>query len=233
MEHAEATSEPPASSPRKWGWLALPGVLLLGAAAAMANFPPIPAQAAQDGGVPLGWHVLLLGAVPWLLQWGGLALLVAAVARGVHRVNSGAVWVGACFPLVVGLAWWAGLLATLWGGDPLDLILDRAAFLLRDELGATSPWQWAVYDILGPLCCPLRLQGPGLLSGWEYVFAALSTLIVMASLVWVLRRTAADATAEAEDRVNWRQLALVTLWTLLYIGPVFLRSALRAATAGS
>jgi len=233
MEHPEATSERPAPGPRKWGWLAVFGMLLLAGAAALAHFPPVRAEAVRGGETPFGWHVLLAGAAPWALQWAALALLVAAVARGVHRVNTGAVWVGVCLPLVVGLAWWSGLLATLWGGDPMDLILDRAAFLLRDELGAASPWEWAVYDVLGPLCCPLRLQGPTLLGGWEYAFAGLSTLIVMASLVWVLRRTESDAAAEAEDRLNWRQLALVTLWTLLYIGPVFLRSALRAATGAS
>jgi len=233
MQCAQATNEQPEPSPRRWGGLAVVGALLLVASAALTHFPPVRPDTGAGAAVSVAWHVLLAGAVPWVLQWGGLALLVAALARGLYRVNSGAVWVGSCFPLVVGLAWWSGLLATLWGGDPLDLLLDRTTSLLRDELGAASPWEWVVYDVFGPLCCPLRLEGPGVLRGWEYAFTALSTLIVMASLVWVLRRTEADVTAEAEDRVNWRGLALIALWTLLYIGPVFLRTAFRASTAGS
>lgn len=215
-------------------WLAgLSAFVLLVAAGICAHRPPIPQADSLEEflAVSAGYKLFVSGAVPWLLQWAGLALLVVAVARGRFRVRWADILLGVCLPLAVGLIWWVGLYAAYWTKDPLEALVEHLMWAWTREYRADPSWQGILFDVFGPLVHPLRQQGPGTLRGWEFLWTALSTGLVMSTLTWVAWRWRVEGSRPG--RYQWRRWLLMALWVALYTSPVFVREVMRIVNAHS
>jgi hypothetical protein len=224
------------AGPRSTGrsvWLAavLLALVLLATGAIWAHFPPISQADGMEEFLSesAGYKLFISGAMPWLLQWSGLALLVVAVARARFRVRWADVLLGVCLPLAVGLIWWVGLCATYWTKNPLEAVAEHLMWAWTREYGADSLWQVMLFEVFGPLAHPLRQQGPGNLRGWEFLWTSVSTAVVMSTLTWVGWRLRVEGARP--DRGARRRWLLMFLWTALYISPVFVRALTRVVSA--
>jgi hypothetical protein len=189
----------------------LPALFLLALSWYLAKWPPI--GPAHLDSRDMGLRLLIAGAVPWYLQWAGLAILATYALLGRlgcdREITSGAIVV----PLIVGSAWWAGIVVLHWSEDPLEFVAETIFRTYRHELGTADFCETLLFQVLGPLMCPLVLHGPYTLNGWIYFITLISTLLVIAWGLWVGRRL---RTSEA----TFRSLFVVGL---VYSTPVLLR----------
>lgn len=236
MDSPVAETDQRPAARRKWAVVvvvvfALIAVAGLVAAWIMARRPPVQRAETLDQieSVSAGYNFLVAGALPWLVQWAALAVLTGAVARAWYRVNWGAVLLGALFPLVIGLVWWIGLAAMFWKTDPLKAIAELILWDMSRGLGTESIGQFLLGEIFGPLCCPLLLAGPVSMQGWDFLWAGVSTGLIISTLTYVVRRTEVDL-AEGQ-KFNLEQFLLVTGWALVYLAPVYIRALQRVSAS--
>ncbi|NLS93708.1 MAG: hypothetical protein GXX96_16230 [Planctomycetaceae bacterium] len=65
-------------------------------------------------------NLLIAGAVPWFVQWAGIACLLVGFLSSRWGLDRRAVLKAAGVPLIVGAAWWTGIVAVHWSENPLD-----------------------------------------------------------------------------------------------------------------
>jgi len=211
-------------------WL-LAGMGLLAGSWGLAHFPPVarPATLDEAEAVSFGRLLLVAGGLPWLAQWAGCVVLVAAVARGRLRAGWAAVLYGGLLHLVVGLVWWIALAATWWNTAPVEAALETLQWSAARSLGDEPFGQFVLFESLGPLVCPLRLSGPLSMQGQQFLWAGLSSALVMAYWAWAVAKLRRDRLA-AQERPR-RQFLLALLLTAVYVSPMLLRATLRVAAA--
>jgi hypothetical protein len=163
------------------------------------------------------------GALPWLVQFAGLAALFFVAARrflGDRKSRTVCVAV----PLLVGLFWWSGLVLQYWNTELLGAVVD----LLGYRMGGGSLFDEILFATAGPLVHPVRLHGPYALSGVEFLWTGLSTTIVLCwlgiGIAWLSRETPEGNL----NRKSWLRVALVVL---VYTSPVYLKFTLSLSEA--
>lgn len=213
----------------KWLVVICLAVALVAAAWTLANWGSMrwAEDAEQVLSDPLGPAFLCRGALPWILQWAGLAFLWIGIARGRLRANSAAVVLGVLFPLLIGLTWWIGFCATFWTSDPADLLFEAAAHSTAGDYATF--WQKMLLDVFGPLAHPLGQRPPFTLAGWDFLWTGLSTGLVMSSLTLVARTGKTGSAGSAKPSRG--RILLQVVWVLVYFGPVFLRLTLQVVHA--
>jgi hypothetical protein len=203
---------------------------LLDAAWMLAQRPPGPtAGAARWESGSCGLSLLLFGGLPWLIQWAVCALTFAVVVR--RRTGTG--WTTVLFatllPLVAGAAWWTALAAMWWNTAPVEAALDVLAWSAERSFGVEPFGVFLLFEGLGPLVCPLRLSGPISMQGWQFLWAGLSTALIMAYWIWAVNALRADQEV-AKERPR-RQFLLMLLAAGVYLSPLLIRATLRVAAA--
>jgi hypothetical protein len=204
----------------------LAGVLLAGAWGLARCWPTHRASSLEEiECVFTGYDLLVSGAMPWLLQWAGLAVLTVAVARGCLRVNWGAVLLGILLPLCVGLIWWIGACAVFWRSDPFEATADVLAWSAARHCGGQSLLRSMLFELFGPLTFGWTHHRLGSLLGWDFVWTGVWSMLVMTSLTWVGRTRRLDASGR--PKCTRGQVVLLVVWVLLYFGPFYIRMTLR------
>lgn len=169
---------------RHWYWI--PAASLLLVSWYIAQWPIMPPPQLDANGV--GQRILVGGALPWYLQWSGLAVVVVVGVCGRfgcdREITLGAVLV----PLLVGSVWWLGLAWVHWSQDPLELVSESVIRAYRHEYGAESLMEFVLFRIIGPLTCPMMLGGPFHLESWAFVLTLVSTSLIIVWGLWAGRR---------------------------------------------
>lgn len=180
--HAESTTQSPRlESQRNWAWKIGVSFLLLAIAWIWAEFPPhLEVSILDEDTVRLGYNVLLMLAIPWLLQWAAVVLLLTTVCRRLWNVDRGPIIFATCWTLLVGTMWWTALFVRACQNSPLEWLIEIVAEEVSFNLGGGSVGYHLVFRVLGPLVHPLGSSGPGAMAGWEFLWTGLSTTLVTA-----------------------------------------------------
>jgi len=219
----------PKSTPAWWTLAAATALMV--AAWLLAHHPPVPTPDGPAGfdSVSVGRRLLAVAGLPWLVQWAACAVLVGAVARYWARASWTAVLFGSLLHLAVGTAWWTGLAAMLWDRDPFEAVLDAVYWSAERSFGGESLGQFLLFEVGGPLLCPVRAGGLVTLQGWSFLWAGLSSILVMGYWTWVVQRLRRNR--PTEPRARRRQFALSVALVAVYVSPMVIRATLRVATA--
>ncbi len=207
----------------------LVAAILLAAAWAWAQWAPIRrAPEFEVENISSGVNLLVASALPWFLQWAGVVALFLGASRLIRRLDRRSVLMGASVPLIMGLLWWTSLVVTFWSDDPLEAMVDVMGLMIREELGAESLAQGALYEVIGPLTAPLTLAGPATMTGWSFVWTGLSTAAVMAIWTVMARIMGPLNQGEKLSRGRWAWCGVLMLLWLL---PVIIRAVTRVLEA--
>lgn len=192
----------------------------------LAQWPPVHRAVGVDDleTVSMGLNFFIAGALPWFLQWAALAVLFTLLIGHLGYLDRGTTVAVALFPLAVGSCWWIGLVVTFWDRDPLDSLMYSAMWSISRGFGAETLAQTVLFEVLGPLTCPLMLRGPYALAGWTFLWTALSTTLVILLLAWTARKF---ATMKCLRPSRSHRLVLVGAVVLIYGLPSLLRAVIR------
>jgi hypothetical protein len=196
--------------------------VLLGVAWTVAHRPPVHRAGGLDDieSISTGYNLLAAGGLPWLLQWAAIALALVALTHQYRHFRGTDVLIGTLTPLLVGLCWWISLAVLYWRSDPIDVIHDMVSRHINRQFGDSAFWEIAVFDVLGPVVCPLRLAGPVSLAGWDFLWSGLSTGVVMVYCTWASRWSGLKLSLSVScTRGEFLRLFLVQL---VYFAPVVL-----------
>jgi hypothetical protein len=201
--------------------LIIPAILLALAAFVLAQWPSVARIDVADLTSSLiGQRMLIAGALPWFLQWAALAVLCHLIARRIGNAHHSRALVAVLVPLAVGASWWIGVAATHWGDNSLEFVGKVAMRSTMRNLAGDTLVQCALFDVLGPLACPLMLRGPYVMAGWSFLWTALSTALVMSLFMWIAQTVAVMNRGRSS---NLRISAFLCLGALIYTLPVLLR----------
>jgi hypothetical protein len=168
--------------------------------------------------------IFLMGALPWFLQCASVAMMFYCVFdAGKHR--SSIVLPAFVAVASVGVVWWGGIMMACWHSDLSSLLVNALSYDMRRQYAVESSAELFLFEVAGPLTCPALLNGPLLLTGWNYLWCLLSSSGVIALWTWVGHLF---SRVLAEDRRSLK-LSLATLGLLLYIAPVIFRATMRVA----
>jgi hypothetical protein len=200
----------------------LVALMLLAAAWAWARWAPIRrAPEFEFEEVSIGVNLLIAGAVPWFVQWAGVTCLLVGLFSFRWGLDRRVVLTAAAVPLIVGAAWWIGIVAVHWSEDPLEAMVTMFAQEFARRQGGGSLGQGVLHEVLGPLTAPLLLSGPYSLVGWNFLLTALSTAAVIC--LWL---PLARAGKGKEPRLGVYGIVLC-VWLL----PVVIRAVTRVVEA--
>jgi hypothetical protein len=171
--------------------------------------------------VSMGAHYLVAGALPWVLQWMGLAVLLGAVAGGARGVRRVVVAVGTIGPSIVGLVWWIGLAALFWHSDFAETQLCLASYAIQEQWSTLPFGADILFTVFGTLTCPLKLSGPFTMRGIHFALTAISTALSIAWWTWILHKI--DRTPPGPRR-SWRQLFVPVVGAIVWSAPVGIRA---------
>jgi len=199
-------------------------VALLAVAWGLASTPLIPRVWKVFDHLSIGQKLIVTGAVPWLLQVAAVAVLVGAFSRRWLRGNRAPLSFAILILLVPGLYWWTAQVVTFWNAQPLDALLDMLMLAACREFGSGTFGDWMLHNVIGPLVRPLCLSGPYSMSGWYFLWALLSTAVVM--VYWTWARVWINVTPETRQVPTVRELCRAVIAVNVYFIPVCLRMAL-------
>ena len=210
---------------KAWLWLAAAALML--AAIAIAHWPLLAGGGRSDAHqVSVGHHLLLFSAIPWLLQWGSLALCLALLAE--PYLDRPVVLTAIGCPLTLGFGWWAGVVTIHWHHDLIQFVTASYMRLMAFELASESFAEGVFFDVLGPLTAPLMLRGPWTLARWTFAWTTLSTALTMIVIV------AAEGTLShlrQRDGGRLRCWLAGSAFVILFNLPILLRVGIRLARA--
>jgi hypothetical protein len=215
---------------KAWRPMALAAFALGVLAFILAQWPPVH-RATGVGDletVSMGLNLLIAGGLPWFLQWASLAILFALLVGRLGYLDLRTTVAVVLFPLAVGACWWIGVAVTHWHHDPLDFLANSVMWSISRGFGAETLAQTVLFEVLGPLTCPLMLRGPYVLAGWTFLWTALSTTLVLLLFAWTARKL---ATLKHLRLSGSRRLALVGAVVLIYDLPVLLRGVIRVVSS--
>jgi len=191
----------------------------------LAQWPPVRSASDRDiKTVSMGLNLVIAGGLPWFLQWASLAVLLTLLIGHRSYLDRRETIAVVVSPLAVGSCWWIGVAVTHWGDDPLDFLINSTMWAISRGFGAETLAQAVLFEVLGPLTCPLMLRGPYGLAGWTFLWTALSTTLVMLLFAWTARKLTHVKHARLSSS---RRLVVVGAFVLMYDLPVFLRTAVR------
>ncbi len=214
---------------------AISASILLAVSWLLATWPPIDRFGAASSTVELedisaGFNLLIAGALPWLLQWAAIAVVIYALCRTKLGFKRSHAWAVISFPLVTASIWWIGLATILWSSNPLEAVLEMIAIRVVAYLGGGSFWEFCVFDFAGPVTFPLVARGVMSLDGWNFLISGASTALVMLFMAFYAARC-----RRFEHEPLARQVRLVLpsalLSTLLYTLPAAIRCGIRVAAS--
>jgi hypothetical protein len=195
----------------------------------LAQWPPVYRAGVGDlETVSMGLNLVIAGGLPWFLQWASLAVLFTLLIGHLGYLDRRTTIAVVFFPLAIGLSWWIGVAVTHWADDPLDFIVNWVMWSVSRGFGAETLAQAALFELLGPLTCPLMLQGPYALAGWTFLWTALSTTLVMLLLAWTARKL---TDIKHLPFSSFRRLCMVGAFVLIYNLPVLVRAVVRVVTS--
>jgi hypothetical protein len=178
--------------------------------------------------VSVGFHFLVSGALPWLLQWAGVLLLFLAVSPFVPTIDRRCVLHGATVPLILGSVWWTSLIVTYWSDDPFEAILSVMMLAAAEQFGGESLGQGLIYGVVGPMTTPLMLHGPVSMTGWASLWTGLSTAVVMG--IWTAIAKIVRG-LQCGGTLKGRQWAWCAFLVLLCQLPVIVRAVSKVLAA--
>ncbi len=229
---ADTTLAVDGSETRRWQVaLVCTAVLALATAWMCAAWGPLhgalaASQIAETSAVRV---MLLAGAAPWLLQvLAATALVAAALLPRLKRDWTPLAFAFGC-ALAAGFVFWGGWTYILWGTDPQQAVLEVTARSLAIKLGGGTLLESMLYRFVGPLVCPLTLSGPLVMQGWSFLWAGLSSLLIVCYWTW--------GAGFCNIRSEWeRPTVRGTGWLFLvivgYTSPAWLRLLTVAAGMG-
>ena len=194
-------------------------IVLFGVALALAHRSPSHDDIASASAA---YNLLVVAALPWTLQWSAIALLLVALTRQRLHIHRTHLLYAILTPLVVGMCWWISWTVLFWQKDPFEASLEFLARKYVGHMSGYSFWEIILFDVLGPLVCPLQLAGPVGLRGWDFLWVGLSTAIVMVYWAW----------ASGWSRMTFSfsltrgQFFRILLVNLIYYLPVILHAAI-------
>lgn len=210
---------------KPWRPMAVAAIALGALAFSLAQWPLVYRAGLGDfENASAGLTLIIAGGFPWFLQWASLAMLFTVLVRHQGYLDRRTTIAVVVLPLAVGSCWWIGVAITHWGDDPLDFLLNTTMRSISRGFGAETLAQGALFEILGPLTCPLMLRGPYVLAGWTFLWTALSTTLVMLLLAWTARKLKRMKDLRLSGP---RRCALVGAVVLIYDLPVFIRAVIR------
>ncbi len=212
----EPPIEPYSAGSRHWRLFTAGGGLIV-LAAVLAWFPPILRNQKPDE-IFIAHNLLIAGALPWFLQWAGVAAILWAFSSTRSEHWSGGRVFAILSTFTLGLVWWGGVTARFWGKSFLEGTTDVVIESIRQNFGQID----LLFDYVGPLIDPLALQGPLVLDGWRFLVALASTTLVMAYLLLVGRFARMGRRGFA-----LRDLLRFVAGVLLFFLPPFIRLGVR------
>jgi hypothetical protein len=135
------------------------------------------ANSGDDLGVEdtLGLYHAVHSFVPWLLQWGAIALLLTFFSQRLLQQRE---WLSPRIVLPwfgVGFVWWMVALGAIWNMTILDLLIDRVFSYASKTLGGEmNLLDWLLY--ISWIVNPYQASVPFSLVGWGGVTALVHSL---------------------------------------------------------
>lgn len=165
-------------------WLAV--AFLLSAAWLLAKWGPVGPGASLDEieSTSAVSVLIIAGAAPWLLQWAAAGIVAAMVLRRYLKGNWAPLLLALACTLVAGLFFWGRWGFILWGTDPQEAVLEVTARSLAIKMGGGTFGESILYRIVGPVVCPITLSGPLEMQGWSFLWAGLSSFLVIVFWTW-------------------------------------------------
>jgi hypothetical protein len=217
------TQAPSNDKPWLQPWVAILAIpVLLGLSALLAQFVTFRHSTLS---IPFAVAVLIRDAIPWLIQFAAIALLLVSLNRAFIHATRPQVKAGLGYPLGVGLIYWIWTIAKLLpNATALDAINGRILEDLGRQLGGAPRLQDILYRFNSLLVAPLNSQGWIIhMQEWGFVLCGLSTLL--ATAYWLYAAKWIGFT----DKTLWiphaRQWFRILLAMLAYFLPVFIDSA--------
>ena len=167
--------------------------------------------------------ILYLGALPWFLQCVAVSMSYYRVlgANGEHRSHIAVL--PSILALTVGVLWWVSILVSLRHTEFASYLSSSSVYNMSHAHGVESLGELILYEVIGPLTCPLLLSGPILLTRWNFVWNILSTIGVIMLWSWIGQLL----TQLSPPSGRRHRIALAFGGALLYTVPVLVRSIYR------
>lgn len=185
MVRAEPESRVTKASPRMKGWLLLFASAVLLVIAWLTAQLSLVSKGSAIEDVSVSNNVIVVGAVPWFLQWAGVTCAILACCGSRRTPGASVFTIATSFTFAI--VWWGGLAIYFRGMDPLDTMLDVTMFEIRSQFGVSSTFGEILFHFIGPIVGPIQLHGPIILHGWNFPLAVLSTSLLVGYLLFVGR----------------------------------------------
>lgn len=183
MSHDEAKHAPTMVPPRNRRWLLLSAAVALFLVAWLtSHYPPI-AKASAIEDVSPSYNLLAAGALPWCLQSAGVTLAILGCCGS--RITRAAAVFAIAVSFTLAAIWWCGLAIRFYGMDPQGAILDVTTFQIQSQIGASSTFDFILFNFIGPILGPFQLRGPVNLQNWNFLAVMLSTTLLVGYLLIV------------------------------------------------
>jgi hypothetical protein len=142
-------------------------------------------KAASIDEISFAYNLMTAGALPWLLQWGGVTC--AILTRFGSRNTRNAGFFAVMGSLTLAAIWWFGVAFKYRAMDPLEVVLDQVSFAVESHFGTSTFLDTTLFHFIGPIMGPFRLRGPINLHEWNFLFAVLSTSLMVGYLLFIGR----------------------------------------------
>jgi hypothetical protein len=120
--------------------------------------------------------------------------------------------------------WWFGLAWRCRGMSSLDALMDLTWTALQSVLGSATIFDDFLLYFIGPVLGPFQLRGPLDLQGWNFLFAVLSTGLLVGYLLFVGRL----CHAESRPRSVWDYVKFTAAMLPCFLPP-FIRLGIQIA----